>query len=127
MTPAILDDRLERFSLAILAVSGSLLRRVESADMAGQLRRAATAAYVNYGAACVARSHADFTSKIGVALEEADESRRWLRLLISAGLLTGEPAEALLSEAQELRAILGSSHLTAKQNRDAQRRPKRDR
>jgi four helix bundle protein len=81
MTPATMEARLERFSLDVLAITGRLLRILETTDMADQLRRAATAAYANYGAACVARSHADFTSKIGIALEEADESRRWLRLL----------------------------------------------
>jgi four helix bundle protein len=126
MTPATMEARLERFSLDVLAITGRLLRILETTDMADQLRRAATAAYANYGAACVARSHADFTSKIGIALEEADESRRWLRLLGAAGLLCGPEADRLLVEAGELRAILSSAHLTAKQNRDKRRRRRRD-
>ena len=87
-----------------------------------QVRRSATGAFSNYGAARVARSHADFTSKIGVALEEADESRRWLRLLKAGDLVKGQCVEELIEEAGELRAILSSAHLTAKRNRDRYRR-----
>ena len=39
---------------------------------------------VPFGAAVFARSHADFTSKVAIALEEMEESWRWLRLLRDA-------------------------------------------
>ena len=122
MTPEILEERLERFAMEVLALTRSLLGATEGKDFALQLRRAATSAHSNYGAACVARSHADFTSKIGIALEEADESRRWLRLLKAADILTNPRIEPLISEAGELRAILLCSHLTAKRNRDEYKR-----
>jgi four helix bundle protein len=103
-------------------VTRPLLAEVDAKDIALQLRRSSTGAYSNYGAACVARSHADFTSKIGIAYEEADETRRWLRLLKAADLLHGASADALIRESEELRAILSSAHLTAKRNREKYRR-----
>ncbi len=106
-------ERLESLSLEVLSITKPLLRNVETRDMAVQVRRSVTGAFANYGAACVGRSHADFASKLGVALDEMDETKRWLRLLGRAGLLT---ADGQLQEASELRAILSASHLTAKRN-----------
>ncbi len=117
-----MQDRLERFAPDVFALTKGLLRDIEARNSALQLRDAASAAHSNYGSVCVARSHADFASKIGIALEEADESRRWLRLLKAAGLLRAESVDALLDEAGELRAILSSAHLTAKRNRNRYKR-----
>jgi len=121
-TPEELKSRLERLALDVLATTAPLLRELEARDIALQLRRAASAAFANYGSACVARSHADFTSKIGVAFEEADETRRWLRFLKHAGLAPGAELDPLIAESLELRSILSASHLTAKRNRDRRRR-----
>ena len=122
VTPELIKSRMEQFALGVLALTRPLLLEIDARDIALQLRRSSTAAFSNYGAACVARSHADFTSKIGIAFEEADESRRWLRLLQAGELLHGESATALLKESLELRAILSSAHLTAKRNRDRYRK-----
>lgn len=43
-----------------------------------QLFRAGTSVGANYRAACRGRSKADFISKIGITLEEADETLYWL-------------------------------------------------
>ena len=68
----------------------------------------------NYRAACRARSRAEFIAKIGIALEEADESVFWLELLLEGGIVKREKLDALLKEAQELTAIFVSSLCTAK-------------
>jgi four helix bundle protein len=46
--------------------------------LAYQFQDASTSVGANYRAARRARSHADFTSRIGIASEEADESVYWL-------------------------------------------------
>ena len=122
VTADMVEERLERLALEVLRLTRPMLCESEGRDSATQLRRAATGAVSNYGAARVARSHADFTSKIGVALEEADESRRWLRLVKAGDLLKDQSLEPLIVEAGELRAILSASHLTAKKNREKYRR-----
>ncbi len=121
-TPEELASRLERLALDVLVTTAPLLRELEARDIALQLRRSAAAAFANYGSACVARSHADFTSKIGVAFEEADETRRWLRFLKHAELAPSAELDPLIAESLELRSILSASHLTAKRNRDRRRR-----
>jgi four helix bundle protein len=56
-----------------------------------------------------ARSHREFVARIGVVLEEADESGFWLTLLKRSGLSTGEELNDLLKEAGELTAIFTES------------------
>ena len=120
-SPEVLKDRLEKFALGVLQLTAPMLRELETRDIALQLRRSSSSAYSNYGSACVARSHADFTSKVGIAYEEADESRRWLRFLKNANLANDDDIAPLLAESLELRAILSASHLTAKRNRHTRR------
>ena len=73
-----------------------------------QLVRAATAVGANYRSACRARSCAEFTAKLGIALEEADESLYWLELIRHGKLLPESKLSLLLKEADELTAILAS-------------------
>lgn len=117
MTPGELSARIELWAVGVLKLTSPLLHRLESRDLAQQLRRSATATAVNYGSATVARSHADFTSKIGIALEEAEESLRWLRLCREGLGLKGSAWDSALDEARQLVAILGASAATAKRNR----------
>ena len=67
-------------------------------------------------AVCRARSRADFISKIGIVVEEADESVFWLELLTETEMLPESRVTVLIDEANELLAIFGASQLTAKQN-----------
>lgn len=67
----------------------------------------------NYRAACRGRSKAEFSAKIGVVEEEADESSYWLELIIEGGLLKKKLVESLLDEASELTKIMGRSRITA--------------
>jgi four helix bundle protein len=61
-----------------------------------------------------ARSTADFVSKLGVVLEEADETLFWLELLIESGVAHSENTAPLLREANELVSIFVASLRTAK-------------
>jgi four helix bundle protein len=117
VTPRELSARIELWAVSVLRLTRPLLSRLESRDLAQQLRRSATATSVNYGSATVARSHADFTSKIGIALEEAEESLRWLRLCRDGLDVRGPELDRILEEARQLVAILGASAATAKRKR----------
>lgn len=70
----------------------------------------------NYRAACRARSRREFVAKLGLVVEEADESQGWLRMLIETGLMDTPRTRAALAEATELTAIFTSSHRTARRN-----------
>jgi four helix bundle protein len=83
-----------------------------------QLMRAATGVGANYRAVCRSRSRAEFVARVGVALEEADESAFWLEIIVEIMMVTGNFAEQLLDEANQLTAILAASSITASGGRD---------
>jgi len=56
-----------------------------------QFLRAGTSVGANYRAVCRAKSDADFISKMGTVVEEADESAFWLELMENGGVC-GSPA-----------------------------------
>ena len=84
-----------------------------------QLFRAATGTAANYRAACRFKSQPDFISKIGSAIEEADESDFWLEFCVEAGLTKPGVETRLRSEADELLAIFHQSRATARANLEA--------
>jgi len=63
----------------------------------------------------MARSQADFVSKIGIACEEADESA-WMELLVETGHISNDHVTPLIKEANELVAIFAASRKTARQS-----------
>jgi len=71
---------------------------------------------MNYRASCRARSHAEFTAKIGIVAEEADESASWLDLIAESRLLGCDLLTRLQKEGHELEAIFSSSAGTARRN-----------
>ena len=70
----------------------------------------------NYRAASRAKSKADFIAKMGIVVEEADESAYWIELLAAAHKIKPEFSAALLREANELVAIAIASINTARKN-----------
>jgi four helix bundle protein len=68
----------------------------------------------NYRATCRSRSRAEFIAKIGVVLEEADESMFWLEALWEMGITKDETTQRLLGECDELVSIFCASQRTAR-------------
>jgi four helix bundle protein len=92
-----------------------LPRNIAGECVARQLIRAGTGVASNHRAACRGRSRREFIARLGVVLEEADESELWLEVLIACELAPGLPVERLLHEAAELRAIFSQSPKTARE------------
>src|SRR5256885_16983659 len=105
MNPAELKNRTKQFALRILKLVGALPKTIEGRAIANQLVRCGTSVAANYRATCRARSRSEFVAKMGVVLEEADETQLWLGLIIESILLPVKRVEGLLSEASELVAI----------------------
>jgi len=76
--------------------------------------RSGTSVAANYRAVCRARSKAEFISKIGTVVEEADETVFWLELLVETNIVRANKMDDLLREANELLAIFAASQRTAK-------------
>ncbi len=79
-----------------------------------QLLRSGSSIGAIYRATGRARSKAEFISKMGVVVEEADETVFWIECLIESGIVKPELVADLLSEANELVAIFAASQRTAR-------------
>jgi len=79
-----------------------------------QLLRSSTSIGANYRAACRARSRAEFVAKLGIVLEEADETIFWLELIQEIAIFPESQLRNLMREANELVSIFVSSVRTAK-------------
>ena len=123
---SIADDlarRLQTFAVRVARFVLSLEQHSIADAMLKQLLRSATSASANYRAARRGRSRAEFIAKLGLVVEEIDETEHWLEILrdvklVSAGA-TLEELKALLDEATQLRAIFVRSVTTARLNRSA--------
>ena len=118
MTPELLKARTTEFAVRVIGLVEVLPRRKAALHIGGQLLRAGTAVGANYRAACRGRSHAEFTAKLSIALEEADESAYWLEVLSASHLMKADMLRPLHQEAEQLVAILAASRKTA---RDSER------
>ncbi len=111
-----LKMRTKKIGLDIIKIIDLLPQSQSGRVIANQLLRSGLSIGANYRAACRARSKADFISKIGITIEEADETEHWLEILVESGLLSSDKLTALLKESNELVAILTASAKTARKN-----------
>ena len=109
-----LKIRTKQFALSVMKLIESLPDSLSGKIIGNQLLRSATSVGANYRSACRGRSRAEFIAKLGISLEEADESAYWLELIIEGNLLKKELIEPLLKEANELTATLFSSIKTSR-------------
>lgn len=109
-----LRERTKSFALRCMKLSASLPKDRASDILAKQLIRSATSVGANYRSALRGRSKAEFVAKVGICLEEVDESEFWLDLISSAGLMKSHLVEPLQREANELTAIFVTSIKSSK-------------
>jgi four helix bundle protein len=109
-----LKERTKRFAVRIFKLTQSLESNGQSRVVARQLLRSGTSVAANYRAVCRARSKAEFIAKIGIVVEEIDETAFWLEFLTDVNLVTPKRLEDLIKGANELLAIFAASQRTAK-------------
>jgi|SRR5579862_5730371 len=109
-----LRERTKQFALRVIRLFQALPPSKEARTIGEQLLRCGTSVGANYRSACHSRSRAEFIARIGVVLEEADESVFWIELLGDLGVMKKDRIEPLLQEARELARIFAASRQTAK-------------
>lgn len=112
-----LKKRTKQFALRIIKMYRSLPKTEEAKIIGRQVLRSGTSVAANYRAVCRARSKAEFIAKIGIVVEEADETVFWLELLVESEIVSTIKMKDLLQEANELLAIFAASQFTAKRNK----------
>ena len=90
-----MKSRTKQLALVAIRFCRTLPQNPEARIISRQLLRSPTSVAANYRAVCRARSTADFTSKLGLVLEEPDETLFWLELLVGAGIVRSVPIAQL--------------------------------
>ncbi len=111
--PEALRKRTGEFALRVIRLFRALPEE-EARIIGKQMLRSGTSVAANYRAVCRARSSREFISKMGVVVEEADETVFWLELLVESGIVARPLLDSLLTEANELLAIFAASQRTAR-------------
>ncbi len=109
-----LRDRTKAFAVRLVRMYRALPYRGDAQVLGKQLLRCGTAVAANYRAACRARSKAEWIAKIGIVVEEADETVFWLEMLQDCEIVPAKRLTELLAEAHELTALFTASRQTAK-------------
>ena len=109
-----LRTRTKAFAIRIIKTCQSLPTTKEAQVLGKQLLRSGTGVAANYRAACRGRSRAEFIAKLGIVVEEADETLFWLELFLESGLITRHHLNGVFEEATELLSIFAASHKTAR-------------
>ena len=107
-----MKQRTAAFAHNVVVACRSLPRNAEGRLIANQVLRRSTSVAANYRAACQGRSKREFIAKIGLVLEEADESLFWLRFAAGLNHLSVH-STTLITEANELVAIFTATRNTA--------------
>lgn len=114
MNPDDFKKRTKTFAVRIIKLVDSLPASRSMNVIANQLMRSGTSVGANYRAACRAKSKADFISKLGTVEEECDESLYWMELLVESGKMKAARLSSLMSEAEEILAMVCASLNTAR-------------
>ncbi|HTP12437.1 MAG TPA: four helix bundle protein [Bacteroidota bacterium] len=114
--PEELRDRTKKFAINIVRLIRTLPRTEESRVIGRQLLRCGTSVAANYRAVCRARSRAEFISKIGIVVEESDETVFWLELMEELDIMSKDSLIDLKREANELVSIFAASQRTLRQS-----------
>ena len=99
-------QRVKRYAAEVIRLFVKLPKEREETRVLGkQLLRSGTSVAAHVREACRARSDEEFVSKLGGALQEADESQLWLELLREECHIEPKLALPLEQESSELIAI----------------------
>ena len=111
-----LKNRTQDYSLRIINLVRALPNNKEGRVIGNQILRSGTSVGANYRAVCRARSNAEFAAKLGIVIEEADETAFWLEIIIKSKLMKKSQIKPLLGETDEIVSIMVASRKTSKKN-----------
>ncbi|MFA5419009.1 MAG: four helix bundle protein [Bacteroidales bacterium] len=115
MNSSDLQNRSKKFAIEVINLAELLPNRPTGWIIGKQIIRSATSVAANYRAVCRARSDKEFIAKMGIVIEESDETLFWLELIEEAKIIPQQPeTNKLKKEANELTSIFVSSVKTVK-------------
>ena len=120
-----MKQRTHVFAVDVVRLVQQIPDRSDTRRLKDQLVGAASGTDLNWHAACRGRTHKEFTSKLGVVLEEADEAAECLAVIRDTRITDGEELERLCKEGNELRLIFAKATRTANENEERAKRTNR--
>ncbi len=109
-----LQKRTKDYAIRVIKLAQDLEHKGSAAlIIARQILRSGTSVAANYRAVCRAKSPKDFINKLGIVVEEADETQLWLELLVGANIVDLDLVKDLLKESAEITAIMTASKNSA--------------
>ena len=112
-----LQLRTKEFAIRVIRLVQALPNNVVGWEIGKQVLRSSLSVGANYRAARRARSKKEFIAKIGIVLEEADETEYWLEIISDVELIPSNRVADLRKEAAELMKIFAATKKTAKLNK----------
>lgn len=100
-----LKKRTKEYALKIIKIVNIIPETTAGRAIKNQLVRSGTSVGANYRSALRARSKIEFIAKLGIVIEELDESLFWLEILLESKLLSEEMVQPLMKETNELISI----------------------
>jgi four helix bundle protein len=116
---AAFKSRTKQFAIRVVRMVDTLPHRPVAWAISKQILRSATSVAANYRAVCRSRSRAEFIARMGVVMEEADETLFWLELIAETGLLSDKLLAPLADEATQLVSVFASAYATARSHQKA--------
>ena len=103
-----LKDRTAKFAQDIIVFAQKIPRTVVTMSLINQLVKSGTSIGANYYEADDAESSSDFQHKIKISKKEANETKYWLQIVITAVPELEKEARVLWQEAKELHLIFNA-------------------
>ena len=117
MNKSELENRLVRFSVAIIGMTKEMMDAFKAQHLSKQIIRSGTAVALLYGEAQGAISKKDFIHKISLVLRELRETQMNLRIIEGSDLLNNhELMASIKDENNQLIGIFMKTLLTAREN-----------
>ena len=111
-----LKNRTKEYALKIIKIVNLLPKTITGRAIGNQLIRSGTSVGANYRAALRSRSKIEFISKLGIVIEESDESVFWLEVIVESNLLNEQIIKPFLKETNELVSIFVATKKSAFSN-----------
>jgi len=117
-SPEDLKVRTRKFSLRVIALYSALPKSTVAQVLGKQVLRSATSVGAHYRESLRARSTAEYISKLEGGMQELEESMYWFELIIESKIFNEHKMHDLVSEADELMAIMTSIVIKEKAKRN---------
>jgi four helix bundle protein len=112
-----LRDRTKKLALRVIRLVEALPDHGIAQIIGHQLLRCGTSVGANYRASLRAKSKADMINKWKIVEEETDETLYWLEILVESDLMPEAKLRPLMTEVNEILAMLVSSINTLRQSK----------